>query len=86
MQWKDVAEKARINLDDLDCLLNGQVNFNVQQRLNVPMRYIEDFINRNSASEVLAELLGGNMTAAESLGKSLDRQGRIGLIVGLLLS
>ncbi|HEV2485740.1 MAG TPA: hypothetical protein VGT08_09430 [Terracidiphilus sp.] len=86
MQWKDVADKAGITLGDLDCLLQGSANFNVQERLGVPMGYIEDYINRNSASEDLATLLGVHMAAAESLGASLEKQGRIGLIIGLLIA
>jgi hypothetical protein len=86
MQWKDVADKAGITLDDLDCLLRGSANFNVQERLGVPMGYIEDYINRNSASADLATLLGFHMAAAESLGASLEKQGRIGLIIGLLIA
>lgn len=85
MQWKDVADKAGITLDDLDCLLRGSVNFNVQDRLGVPTGYIEGFINHNSASFHFETLLGIHMAAAESLGAALDRQGRIGLIVGLLI-
>jgi hypothetical protein len=86
MQWKDVADKASITLDDLECLLRGSANFNVQQRLGVPMGYIEDYINNNEASADLAALLGFHMGATESLGASLGKQGRIGLLVGLLIA
>jgi hypothetical protein len=50
------------------------------------MGYIESYINSGSAAAVLAERLGVNMLAAEDLGARLGREGRIGLIFGLLLA
>lgn len=85
-QWKDVADKAGITLGDLESLLRGSVSFEVQERLGVPMGYIEDYINKNEASADFETLLGFHMAAAESLGAALGREGRIGLIVGLLIN
>lgn len=50
------------------------------------MEYVESYINPGSAAAVLAEHFGVNMLAAEDLGVRLGREGRIGLIFGLLLA
>ena len=86
MNWQVVADKAQVTLDDIQCLLRGSVNYNVQERLGVPMGYIEGYISRNEASHHFEGLLGFHMAAAESLGAALEKQGRIGLVVGMLLS
>ncbi len=82
----DVAESAGEVLGDLDSLLNGRVYASIGDKLGIPMGYIESYINSGSAAAVLAERLGVNMLAAEDLGAHLEREGRIGLIFGLLLA
>ena len=81
----DVAESAGVVLGDLDSLLNGRVYASIADKLGIPMGYIESYINSGSAAAVLAERFGVNMLAAEDLGARLGREGRIGLIFGLLL-
>lgn len=85
MQWKDAADRAGITLADLESLLRGTAFATVQERLGVPMGHIDDFIRANSASADLATRLGFHMGAAETLGASLGRDGRIGLIIGVLI-
>lgn len=81
-----VAEKAGVILGDLDSLLAGRAYASIERRLGVPMGYIDSFISSGSAAADLAERLGVNALAAEELGKHLGREGRIGLIFGLLLA
>lgn len=80
-----VAESAGVVLGDLDSLLNGRVFASIADRLGISMADIESYINSGLAAAVLAERLGVNMLAAEDLGVRLGREGRIGLIFGLLL-
>jgi hypothetical protein len=79
-----IAEQTGTTMADADSLLSGRVHASVANRLGVPMGYIESFINAGSAAKEFADCLGVNMLAAEELGKSLGREGRIGLIFGLL--
>jgi hypothetical protein len=81
-----VAKQAGITPSDLDSLFNGKAYASVANRLGISMAYIEDYINRNSASADLAACLGFSMSAAEQLGEKLSRSGRIGLIVGVLIA
>lgn len=81
-----VAQRAGTTPADLDSLFAGRAYASVADKLNVPMAYIEDFINTGSAAAALAERLGFNMLAAEDLGARLDRQGRVGLIIGILIA
>ena len=81
-----VAESAGVTLGDLDSLLTGRVYASIADKLGIPMGYIESYIGSGSAAAVLAERLGVNMLAAEDLGARLGREGRIGLIFGLLLA
>ena len=85
MQWKDVADRAGINQNDLDSLLQGRAFYTVEQKLGVPSGLIDDYINRNDASALLANRLGFHAGAAETLGRALGREGRIGLLLGLLI-
>jgi hypothetical protein len=81
-----VAKQAGITPSDLDSLFDGKAYASVANRLGVPMAYIEDYINKNSASADLATCLGFSMSATEQLGEKLSRSGRIGLIVGMLMT
>lgn len=81
-----VAKRAGVTPSDLDSLFDGKVYASVANRLGVPMAYIEDYINKNSASQNLAERLGFSMSAAEQLGERLSGSGRVGLVVGLLIA
>ncbi len=81
-----VAERAGVILGDLDSLLAGRVYASIANRIGVPMGYIESYINTGSAAAALAERLGVNMLALKELGAHLGREGRIGLVFGLLLA
>lgn len=84
-QCQEMAFRAGISLDDLEGLLRGNAYFTVQQRLGVPMEKINGFINRNQTSADLIARLGIPLITAQRLGASLGREGRIGLILGLLV-
>lgn len=81
-----VAERAGVVLGDLDSLLGGRVYASIERRLQVPMGHLESFIESGSASAALADHIGVNMLAVEELGTHLGREGRIGLIFGLLIA
>lgn len=81
-----IAETAGVTLGDLDSLLTGRVYASIADKLGIPMGYVESYISSGSAAAVLAERLGVNMLAAEDLGARLGREGRIGLIFGMLLA
>jgi hypothetical protein len=80
-----VAEKMGVILGDAESLLKGRVYASVAGTLGVPMGYVESYINGGEASVAMADRLGVNIAAAEDLGRGLGREGRIGLIFGLLL-
>ena len=79
-----IAEQTGTTMADADRLLGGRVYASLANRLGVSMGHIESFINAGSAAKDFADCLGVDMLAAEELGKSLGREGRIGLIFGLL--
>lgn len=86
MNHADVAIRAGIPPADLDSLLNGRAYASVSGKLGVAASNIERYVNSGSASDDLAKSLGVNMLAAEELGKNLDRNGRIGLLVGVMIA
>jgi hypothetical protein len=86
IQHAVLADKMGITLADADSLLNGRAYATVSNALGVPMGYIDSFINNGSASAALANCLGVNISATEELGTQLGREGRIGLIFGLLMA
>ena len=86
MNHKEIANRAGVNLDDLDCLLRGQSTANVARRLGVSMNDVETFI-RGSASDAMTKRLGLRaMTAGDELARSASRDGAIGIILGLLIA
>ena len=86
MQHIQIAQTAGVTLDDLDCLLRGQVNANVANRLRVTMADVEGFIS-GSPSISMAQRLGvGTIAAASELATSMGSQGATGVVLGLLLS
>lgn len=84
-QSHDAAFRSGISVEDLECLLEGTAYFTVEVRLGVPMATINHFIDRNLITPELASRFKLPMTAAHRLGASLGRQGRIGLILGMLM-
>ena len=79
-----IAEKMGVTAADADSLLSGRVFGSIQEAVGVPQGLIELFINSNEAADLLAKRFGVDMVALEKLGAKLGRDGRIGLIVGLL--
>jgi hypothetical protein len=85
MQHIEIANRAGVYLDDMDCLLRGQCNANVANQLGVTMADVEDFI-RGSASRNMATRLGFQaISAADELARCAGPQGAVGVIIGLLL-
>jgi hypothetical protein len=81
-----VSSRAGVTLSDLESLFNGRAYASVSKKMNVPMGHIENFINHGSASADLANCLGFDMLAVEDLGSRLGKEGRIGLVIGVLIS
>jgi hypothetical protein len=85
VQHKAIADLAGVFLDDIDCLLRGEVTARIAARVGVNMMDIEDFI-RGSASAALAKHLSLTMSAAEELARLGGKDGAIGIILGLMIS
>jgi hypothetical protein len=82
----DIANRASVSIGAIEDLFRGVAHKAIEDRLGVPMGYIEDYINRGSAAAALADCLGFNMLAAEELGSLLGKEGRVGLLIGLLIA
>lgn len=81
-----IANRASVNLDDLEQLLRGRCTANVARRLGVTLADVDDFI-RGSASASMTSRLGFlQISAADELAGVLDKSGRIGLLIGLLFT
>lgn len=86
MNLFEVAQRTGVTLADLELLLRGVAADGVAQRLVVPLLSLEQFLTHGYASAKLAHRLGTSMAAAEALGAALGPEGRIGIILGLLVS
>jgi hypothetical protein len=85
MKHIEIADRAGVYLDDMDCLLRGQCNANVVNQLRVTMADVEDFI-RGSASRNMANAPRFQaISAADELAQCAGPQGAVGIIIGLLL-
>lgn len=85
MNLLEVALRAGVTLADLELLIRGSAPDGIAERLGLPLLSLEQFLTQGYASANLAHRLGTSMAATESLANAVGPQGRIGLIVGLLL-
>jgi hypothetical protein len=85
IDWS-VAQRAGVTPADLNSVFSGKASASVANKLNVPMAYIEEYIDRGSASANFAQCLGVSVVAATELGVRLSKEGRIGLVIGLLIA
>jgi len=81
-----IADRAGVSVGAIEDLFRGVAHKAVGDRLGVPVGYIEDYISHGSAAAALADCLGFNMLAAEELGSHLGKEGRVGLLIGLLIA
>jgi hypothetical protein len=86
MNLMEVALRTGVTLADLDSLIRGNAPAGVAERLGVPLLNLEQFIAQGYAGPKLAHRLGTSMAAAEALASAVGTEGRIGIILGLLLS
>ena len=86
MNLLEVAQRTGVNLADLELLIRGGVPDGIAERLEIPLLSLEEFLVQGYASAKLAHRLGTSMAAAEELGRAVGPEGRIGIVVGLLLS
>ena len=85
MNLLEVAMRAGVALTDLELLIRGSAPHGIAERLEIPLMTLEQFLTQGYASANLAHRMGTSMAAAESLANAVGTQGRIGIIVGLLL-
>lgn len=86
IEWKVTADRLGVNLDDAEELLRGRATANVCRRLNLYPADVDDFIRTGFVSANLANRLAlAPLAAVDELGKALGREGRVGLLVGLML-
>ena len=86
MSYMEVATRMGVGLYDIELLLEGNVPVGIANRLGVPMVALRDFIKLGVASASIAHRIGTSMAAAEDLAQSVGSEGRVGIVVGLLLS
>jgi hypothetical protein len=86
MSYMEVATRMGVGLYDVELLLEGNVPVGVANRLGVPMVALRDFIKLGVANASIAHRIGTSMAAAEDLAQSVGSEGRVGIVVGLLLS
>jgi len=82
----EIALRTGVTATDLESLIRGNAPMGVAERLGIPVLNLEEFLWQGYASANLAHRLGTSMAAAEELGREVGAEGRIGIILGLLLS
>ena len=85
MSLMEVAARMGVGLAEVELLVSGNVPVAIANRLGVPMVALRDFLKLGVASPAVAHRIGTSMAGAEDLAQSLGSEGRVGLIVGLLL-
>jgi hypothetical protein len=86
IQHRAIADETCTTLDDLDQLLRGQGTARLERLLGVRQEDISGFIHSGRVSAALASRLNLEGASASELGAVLKRDGRIGLLFGLLFS
>jgi len=70
----DTANRAGVSIGAIEDLFRGVAQA-IEDRLGVPMGYIEDYINADRR-QPLSRMSRFNMLAAEELGSLLGKEGR----------
>ena len=86
MSLMEIASRTAVTLADIESLTRGDVSDAVARRLGVPLLVLQEFLARGETSANLAHRLGTSMRAAEDLAAKLGSEGRIGILLGLMLS
>ena len=86
MNHIEVANRIAPYLDDVDQLVLGHLTARTANRLGVTIADGEDFIRAGVVSaQMAARLRFATLAAVDELARALGREGRIGLLFGLLL-
>lgn len=85
MSLMEIATRAGVPLADLEELVRGTALNSVAEQLGVPLLALQEFIHHGDASSNMAHRLGISMAAAGELAQLLGPEGKIGLVVGLLI-
>jgi hypothetical protein len=86
VQWKSIADRLGLTLDEVDQLLKGKADANVCNRLGLTPADFADFVAGRGDSARLTSWLGIQpMDAANEFMRILSREQRIGLLFGVLL-
>jgi hypothetical protein len=85
MSLLGVASNLGITQIALQELLSGNVSPSISRKLGTTQRNVKDFIE-GKARVGMASAIGVTTHTAQELRDRLDRQGAIGLIIGLCLA
>ncbi|WP_299461910.1 hypothetical protein [uncultured Microscilla sp.] len=83
MALNHLATKCGISTNQLQQLLKGKVSASISSKLGVSANTLQAFIN-GQGCPALANKLGMSSIALKELRQTLDKQGAIGLLIGLL--
>jgi len=86
MQHIAIAQRAGVTLDDLDQLFLGRSTALVARRLGVTLADIDDFIRGDVSAGMAGRLGFSALSPADEMARKLQREGRIGLLLGLLFA
>jgi len=86
MNHAEIGTRFGLSLLDLECLIKGKATNSVATRLKLTPQDVEDLIKGKVSQAVTTRLGLHARSAAEELATSLQPEGVIGMIVGLLLS
>ena len=86
MSFMEIASRTGLTLADIESLIRGDASAAIANRLGVPLLALQQFLTSGDASANLAHRLGTSMGAAEELAAAVGAEGRIGIVVGLLLN
>ena len=85
MSLREIALRAGVTLADIESLVRGVATAGVANRLGVPLLGLDEFLKHGYASATVAHRIGTSMAGAEELGREVGTEGRLGIILGLLL-
>jgi hypothetical protein len=86
MNLMELAKRTGVTIADLESLVRGDAPVGIAERLGIPVLNLEEFLRQGYANAKMAHRLGTSMATAEELGRAVGPEGRIGIIIGLLLS
>ncbi len=84
MSLLGVAASMGVSEPDLEKLLRGYVTSRVASRVGTTQDSVRDFI-AGHVGERMALALGATTSAAQDLRDAMDRQGAIGVIIGVCI-